>query len=236
MLTNLVRVSHNYSHCFGPMTSFGITWLEVSTSFRYPEKVLFTHLIKSSFCSRKHSGPFSAMNTTNRLLVTPLIQTNLETSAFSQSLTSNLVSILMAHEVQQVLEHIHSVSLVALLVFLQTRIDGIRKSVHTLQQSVTLAAVLVENRVQITGRLSLLDLLLELVDVDQTLHAVEQILGALFGLLVGFVRAARFDALVLDGILDFVQGGNREILQICREMLPQAVHVDLVGVVGHSDC
>lgn len=142
----------------------------------------------------------------------------------------------MAHEVQQVLEHIHSVPFVTLLVFLQTRIDGIRKSVHTLQQSVTLAAVLVENRVQITGRLSLLDLLLELVDVDQTLHAVEQILGALFGLLVGFVRAARFDALVLDGILDFVQGGNREILQICREMLPQAVHVDLVGVVGHSDC
>ena len=48
------------------MTSFGIVaadTLDMSTSLMYPENVVLTHRMRSSFCSVKHSGPFSAMKT-----------------------------------------------------------------------------------------------------------------------------------------------------------------------------
>lgn len=133
-----------------------------------------------------------------------------------ETLTCNLVTILVAHEVQQVLEHIHTVALVTPLVFLQTRIDDIGEGVDALQQGVALAAVLVEDGVQIAGGFGFLYFLLELVDIYQALDAVEQILGTLLGLIVGFFRTTGLDALVLDDIFDFVQARHRKVLQIGR--------------------
>lgn len=127
-------------------------------------------------------------------------------------LTCNLISILVAHEVQQIFKDIQSVPFVALLIIVQTSVNGVRECVDTFEQRVALSAVLVEHRVQISGGFGFLHLFLELVDIDQPLNTVEQILGTLFGLLVRFLRSAGLDAFVLDSTFDFIQGWHGEVL------------------------
>lgn len=141
----------------------------------------------------------------------------------------------MAHKVQQILKHVQAVALVLFLLVVQARIDRIRESIHALQQGIPLAAVLVEHGVQISRWFGIFDLLPELVDVDQSLDAIRQIPGALLGLLVRLLGSAGLYALFLDGILDLVHRRDLQVLQVCRQMLAQLVHIDLVGVVSLNE-
>lgn len=140
----------------------------------------------------------------------------------------DLVTLLVAHEVQQIGKDIDERLLVRNFFRVQTRLHFDGKVVHALNGNRTLSAVskfinklyimltnlqrivaisvhlLVENGVQLTVRLGRLDFLLQFLDVDQIADTVFHLQSGLLNAFVGFRIARGLFALLLQHFDDVV--------------------------------
>lgn len=89
---------------------------------------------------------------------------------------------------------------------------------------------LVEHRVQISGWLCLLNFLLQVAKVDQTLHAVAQPLTCGFRFFVSLLISSDLRALVLDDLLDVFDAGQGDVLELGRQKPIRQLRLERVDV------
>lgn len=94
-------------------------------------------------------------------------------------LTCNLISVLMADEFEQAFRDVDENNFLIFLLFSEARLNRLSEVLHALNRLATLITIFIENRIDISLWLCLLNLLLKSREVDEIGDACQRVLSGL---------------------------------------------------------